>query len=305
MCTTNQTYITVGIPFYNAESTLLDAVRSIFAQTHKNWELILIDDGSTDNSLQLACSINDPRVTVYSDGKNLRLAARLNQIAQLAKYDFIARMDADDLISPLRLEKQLNLLQADSDIDLVSTGICSLNNNYEPVGIRSIRSEHILTPKKLLLGASGIVHASILGRSSWFKRNPYDENIKLSEDHDLWIRAFSNNDLSIAFIAEPLYYYREDSSVTREKLLLSYATDRRIIINDAKNKFKLYDRFHAITRNLAKTSAIKYFPNYALKLARKRRNVEVLSKANKMFFENEIAYIRNVNLTITNPKVGF
>lgn len=54
-------FVTICIPFYNAQSTLLDAVRSVFAQTHKSWELILIDDGSTDHSLELAQSINDPR----------------------------------------------------------------------------------------------------------------------------------------------------------------------------------------------------------------------------------------------------
>ncbi|MEN6400626.1 MAG: glycosyltransferase, partial [Armatimonadia bacterium] len=63
--------VTVGLPFYNNESTLLDAVRSIFAQTFQDWELVLLDDGSTDGSLEIARSIDDPRVRVIADGQNL------------------------------------------------------------------------------------------------------------------------------------------------------------------------------------------------------------------------------------------
>src|SRR5512136_1054483 len=79
--------VTVGIPFYNAGQTLADAVRSVFAQTLTDWELILLDDGSTDRGLEFARSIDDPRVRVVSDGRNLRLAARLNQIAEFARAE--------------------------------------------------------------------------------------------------------------------------------------------------------------------------------------------------------------------------
>jgi len=62
--------ITIGMPFYNAEKYLADAIRSVFAQTYQDWELILMDDGSTDQSLEIAKSVDDPRVRVFSDGKN-------------------------------------------------------------------------------------------------------------------------------------------------------------------------------------------------------------------------------------------
>jgi glycosyltransferase involved in cell wall biosynthesis len=72
--------MTIGIPFYNAEAYLGDAIRSIFAQTYHDWELILVDDGSTDRSLEIARAVRDPRVRVISDGQNRRLPYRLNQI---------------------------------------------------------------------------------------------------------------------------------------------------------------------------------------------------------------------------------
>src|SRR4030066_138114 len=95
--------VTVGIPFFNNQDTLPDAIRSIFAQSFQDWELLLLDDGSTDGSLQIAQSIDDPRVRVISDGCNRKLPARLNQIIDLARGQYIARMDADDLCGITRL----------------------------------------------------------------------------------------------------------------------------------------------------------------------------------------------------------
>ena len=125
-------FVSIGIPFYNAENFLLDAIRSVFAQTHKKWELILLDDGSEDRSLEIAQSIKDPRVRVYSDGKNKKLASRLNEIVKLAKYDIIARMDADDLMSPYRIKKQVEILAQNPHLDLISTGIYSVDDSFKP-----------------------------------------------------------------------------------------------------------------------------------------------------------------------------
>lgn len=300
MINEKQTPISIGIPFYNAESTLLDAVRSVFAQTHTNWELILIDDGSTDRSLELAKSIKDPRVRVYYDGENRRLAARLNQLTGLAKYDFIARMDADDLMSPVRLEKQIELLNADSDIDLISTGLCSLNNANEALGIRCATSKHTITNKGLLSGNSGIVHASLLGRRAWFERNPYKESMIKSQDTNLWVRSYSKNDLNVAFIPEPLYYYREDGNVTQNQLLLAYKMGRHTIIADAKNKFDLKLRSKALANNLAKTFLVRFFPDSAIKIARNRRNATLISKLEKKRIEDEVDYITGISLPIVD-----
>lgn len=293
-------YVTICIPFYNAESTLLDAVRSVFAQTHESWELILIDDGSTDHSLKIAQSIADPRVTVYSDGKNRRLATRLNELTKLAKYDFIARMDADDIMSPVRIEKQLELLNANSDIDLISTGLCSLSNENEALGIRCVVVEHLITSDALLSGNSGIVHASLLGRRAWFERNPYKESMVKSQDTNLWVRSYSKNDLNIAFISEPLYYYREDNNVTQKQLLLAYAMGRHTIIADAKNKFGLKLKSKAFATNLIKTFLVKFFPESTIKIARNRRNATLISKLEKKRIEDEIDYIKGINIPIVD-----
>lgn len=297
--------ITIGISFYNAESTLLDAIRSVFAQTHENWELILVDDGSTDDSLELAKSIKDPRIRVYSDGKNVRLAARLNQLTKLAKHNFIARMDADDLMSPVRLEKQLELLLSKPNVDLISTGMCSLSDDYEPVGIRCVTKEHLITATGLLSGGSGILHGSLLGRRAWFESNPYKESMLKSQDTNLWVRSYSKNNLHVDFIREPLYYYREDGNVSKKQLLLAYSMGRHTIINDAKARFSLRNRTRALSRNLARTCFVKLFSGVgALRIVRGRRNAAPLDMLIKENIKSEISYIRSINLPITKNDRG-
>ena len=101
--------VTIAIPFYNPGPAFEDAIKSVFAQTYTNWELLLVNDGSTDDSLEKALAIKDSRVQVINDGKNLGLGARLNQIAQLASGEYLARMDADDIMHPERIENKLFL----------------------------------------------------------------------------------------------------------------------------------------------------------------------------------------------------
>ena len=92
--------ITVGMPIYNAGEVLRPAVLSIINQSYFNWELIIIDDGSTDNSLEYIQDILDPRIKIVNDGLNKGLAARLNEIMDLGRGVYFARMDQDDISYP-------------------------------------------------------------------------------------------------------------------------------------------------------------------------------------------------------------
>ena len=104
--------LSVLIPLYNDENYIGYCINSLINQDlpKEDYEVIIMDDGSTDGSLEIAKSVNDSRVRVYSDGKNKKLATRLNEIAQLASYEYIARMDADDIMSSDRLERQIKIL---------------------------------------------------------------------------------------------------------------------------------------------------------------------------------------------------
>lgn len=181
-------YISIGIPFFNAEKYLEDAIKSVLAQTFQNWELILVDDGSTDRSLEIAQSFVDPRIRIIADGCNRRLPYRLNQIINEAQYEIIARMDADDLMAVDRLEKQIKVLNENPEIDLVVTSLYSIGNKNEILGKR-IYSNHQMQPKEILQGLTNLLHPSLLARKAWCKRNPYQVNNCLAEDYELWLSA--------------------------------------------------------------------------------------------------------------------
>lgn len=281
--------ITIGIPFYNCEAFLAAAIKSVIAQTYENWELILVDDGSNDNSLSVAKSFTDPRIRLISDGKNKKLSARLNQIISEAKGEYIARMDADDMLDPCRLEKQVTILKKNPSIDLVSTGIASISNDNK---IRGIRNYHNVKLSKydIVAGNIGIVHASILVRKSWYLRNQYKEGI-IAEDYELWNRAYFNNDLNCYKISEPLYYYREDGNVTYPKLMSAYKNQISIISQYIKDLS--FIEFLKINLKMYLKILIVFILNLLgmLGILLSRRSSDALTDEQILLIESKIKYI--------------
>jgi glycosyltransferase involved in cell wall biosynthesis len=216
--------VSIGLPFFNNQKTLADAIRSVFAQTLCDWELILADDGSTDGSLALARSIQDPRVRVVSDGVNRGLSSRLNQIAALARGRYLARLDGDDMMHPERLERQVAALESNPRADMVGTAMYSLDRSDRPRGIQGIAPGD--TRPIAVLTHAMLCHATITGRTEWFRRNPYDEFRRRSEDRELFIRTFRS--LSFLHLAEALYFCREELSVRLDKYLASCREVRSI-----------------------------------------------------------------------------
>ncbi|WP_227677794.1 glycosyltransferase family 2 protein [Psychrobacter frigidicola] len=262
-----QIYISIGISFFNDEKYLEDAICSVLAQTHPYWELILIDDGSTDRSLEIAKSYEekDSRIRVLSDGENKRLAARLNQVILASKYDYIARMDADDLMSNDRLEKQLNILEKNSAIDLVTTGCLTIGEDNELTGVR-LGKNYQMDAEMILNGLTNLLHASLLARKSWCVRNKYNENRVIAQDFELWLKSAKNNDLNYIVIEEPLYWYRVAENVTITKLIKGYNTQIEVINNSYKDvitkskKNKIINKFQLkklIVKSLNKFGLLK------------------------------------------------
>jgi len=197
--------VTIGIPFFNNARTLAAAIRSVFAQTFQDWELILVDDGSTDGSWEIAAAVRDPRVSIYRDGRNRGLAYRLNQIARLAHGEYLARMDADDLMHPKRLAEQVAFLDAHPEVDVVDTAMYSMDEQGRVLSVRGL--EKFRPTKAAALKSKLLHHATILGRTSWFRRNLYDVTLARSQDHELWCRTFRTS--VFGHISQPLYFCRE------------------------------------------------------------------------------------------------
>lgn len=204
---TSESLVTIAIPFYNAEAYLPYAIQSVINQTYKNWELLLIDDGSNDKSLEIAkkfCSI-DHRITLINDNKNLGLAFRLNQSIKIAKGIYYARMDADDIMFKERISKQINILEANQDIDVLGSNACVINEHNEITGIRYNFENS--TNDDSIKDCVSFIHPSITGKTSWFKNNLYDEKAIRIEDLELWSRTKSTS--VFKYSNTPLIFYRE------------------------------------------------------------------------------------------------
>lgn len=218
--------VTIAIPFYNASRTIADAVKSVFAQTYQDWELILIDDGSRDGSADRVKQIQDSRVRVISDGVNCGLSARLNQIATLANGDYLARMDADDLMHPERIARQVVFLAENPSIDAIDTATYTVDDDLTPLGIRGDESLDCRPESVLRNGL--FIHPTMMGRTKWFRQNPYDAEYHRAEDRELWCRTCTES--KFARLVEPLFFYREALTGNLQNYLNTGKTIRKILL---------------------------------------------------------------------------
>jgi glycosyltransferase involved in cell wall biosynthesis len=217
--------VTVGLPFRDCASTLLEAIQSVFAQTCADWELVLVDDGSGDGSPRIAASVDDPRVRVLSDGVHHGLVYRLNQLADLARAPFLCRMDGDDLMHPRRLEVQLAYLEAHPEVDVAGSGAFALDDAGRIRGLRKPAGAEIADPAAVL-GKPRLLHPTIMGRTAWFRANRYAPRFVRAEDHELWCRTLAHS--RFAVLDEPLLFYREPARVNLRNYVLSSRSGREI-----------------------------------------------------------------------------
>lgn len=196
--------VTIGLSVYNAADYIKDCIKSILNQSYKSFELIIVDDGSTDNSMEIVKGFNDKRIKVFSDGLNKGLAKRLNQIAKLATTPYLARMDTDDIMHSERIKKQMMFLENNPDIDVLGTNVYSIDNNNMVKGIRVSTEENMGI---LDFNFNHYVHPSVMAKTKWFLDNPYDEKVGRSQDYELWYRTKDISNLKI--YSEPLLFYRD------------------------------------------------------------------------------------------------
>lgn len=208
--------VTIGIPVYNAAPFLRDTIISVINQTYKQIEIIIINDGSTDNSMEIAASFSDNRILIINDGENRGLISRLNQLVNVAKGKYFARMDADDIMFTDRIEKQLSCFIGREDIDVVYSDAISINEFNNVNGYKETKP---FTSSEDILRKKTPIHPTILGTLEWFKCNPYDSNFFLLEDFELYLRTIDNS--TYFGIKEPLLFYRETSNYNSPKYLKS------------------------------------------------------------------------------------
>lgn len=205
--------VSVLMPARNVRPYIAEAIASILCQDMDAWELIVIDDGSTDGTADEARRQSDPRIRVLCDGRHLGRSARLNQGVALARGRYIARMDADDVAYPGRLRRQAEHLDAHPSVDLVSNHMLVITTDGDAVGTLRWRGgsheEIVAHPQAAFHFGQG----TCMGRAEWFAKWPYDVRRRRAEDDDQMLRSYRSS--RFERLPEILYAYRKPTPSLR------------------------------------------------------------------------------------------
>lgn len=207
--------ISVIMSVYNGETYLEEAIESIIKQTFGDWELIVINDCSTDMTGEILSRFSkmDKRIRVYTNEVNLRLPASLNKAISMCSGKYIARMDADDICLPDRLEKQYNFMEKHADTALSSCRFMTLKNGIYASGGAGGRCDNDAL-RAMLLVSNPILHPGVIARAELMRRLKYDESLTCTEDLELWTRTVMANE-KIEILPECLLIYRlHDKQIT-------------------------------------------------------------------------------------------
>lgn len=206
---TSTPVVSILMPVYNGKKYLAEAINSILEQSYTDFELLVLDDGSTDGSLELVRNIKDKRIRLIADGQNLQQPKRYNQGVQLARGKYIAIMHADDIALPERLRKQVNFLDSQPEYDIVGTKVCFFNEAG-----RYTRSTGVAKQGEYLqlycLFNCPFFHPTLLFRKQVLEEHPYREDFTTAEDYELWSRILRWH--KGANLNEILLHYRIHSS---------------------------------------------------------------------------------------------
>lgn len=181
--------VTIALPARNAAATLRSALCSLQWQTFEAWELLVMDDGSSDETAAVVRAMGDARMRVIADGRHAGLAVRLNQAVDLARGRYLARMDADDIAYPLRLRTQFDFLERHPEVDLVSARALAFRDDGTIIGLLPYRASHEEIMARPWRGIP-MPHPTWFGRIEWFRRWRYGvPEAPRAEDQELLMRA--------------------------------------------------------------------------------------------------------------------
>ena len=178
------------MPVYNGAKYLNEAVDSILNQTLTNFEFLIIDDGSTDQSINQINAYDDSRIQLIVNKNNIGQSAALNKGISLARGEYIARMDQDDISMPERLERQSEFMENHPDVDVLGTWV-QLMGKYDGILELETDSEKI---KMNLLTDQNLAHPAVMIRKSTLLKYDlyYNPTYSIAQDYDLWVRMFEH-----------------------------------------------------------------------------------------------------------------
>ncbi len=212
--------VSIIMAAYNAAGTIAEAITSIQNQTFSDWELIVVDDASLDDTATVVRDIaaQDPRVHLLQNLVNRGSGASRNRAWRAACSDLIAVLDADDISFSLRLEKQVKFLASHPDVTVLGSG-AELRTPQEGVVGQFIPQESDGELRNAILRRCPFVHSTVVMRRTFLEScNGYDESLRRGQDFDLWVRGLSHG--RYHNLTEPLVAHRLRTCPTWHSLFL-------------------------------------------------------------------------------------
>ena len=222
--------VTVLMAVYNGECYLREAIDSILNQTFKDFEFLIINDGSTDSTREIICSYDDPRIRLIDNEQNLGLTKSLNKGWKLAEGEFIARQDADDASEQERFAKQIAFLETHPEVALLGSWFKNIDSQGNLIGEYDVPCNTIEIRWKILFHCP-FIHGAVMFRKQTITEQIgfYDEQFVYAQDYDLWWRI--TRKLKVANLDEYLMKLRTNSS--------SMTTNYGSIVDDEPLQIKL------------------------------------------------------------------
>lgn len=231
---TREPLVSVLLPVYNGEKYLKDCINSVLNQTYSNFEFVIIDDGSVDSTESIISSYNDSRIRFIKNQQNLKLIATLNKGIKLSEGKYIARIDADDLMHPNRLQKQVDFLETNVDYVFVGSAVRLIKEEVEEESIRYY-TEHDDIVFSMLFYCP-FIHPSLLLRKSIINENElyFDSDFLHAEDYELWTRIVTFG--KVANLPEKLTSYRIHHDQISQQHIDYQKKQMQLIRNNFLNK---------------------------------------------------------------------
>ncbi|MGA8415353.1 MAG: glycosyltransferase family 2 protein [Candidatus Dormiibacterota bacterium] len=233
--------VTIAMPVWNCEATLPASLASIQAQTFENWSLELVDDGSTDGTVDLAMEAArvDKRIHAVVDQHHKEIAVRLNEVIERTDTEFFARMDGDDIAYPERFAIQLERIVSDARLDLVGGSILIFRDGGVAIGCRRSPLMHEQICAHPHRGFA-LPHVTFFGKTALFRRFRYRPSARLCEDQDFLARA--SRTARYANSPDLLVGYRENRLRMRKQL----RARRHLALHLAEIRWRLGDHRGAL-----------------------------------------------------------
>ena len=287
--------VCVIMPVYNGEKTIKLALASLLNQSYTNWECVIVNDGSTDGTRSILDSLKDPRFRIFHLNKNCGRGVARDEALKRSEGDYLAYLDADDMMYKDKLKVQVEFLEANPDIRMVSCGCITMNENFGALrasGMTSFMSDNIMKYGQAL----PLLLPATMVRLDQAKIFSYNHYLDVGEDYDYFARYCEG--YRYANIGKPYYYYLT-GNVTAKKLMY-YQT------NALRTDLVIWQRgrrFRAITNIFKRCTKILLYsiliPIIGVdRIVNKRGNKIEVSTAEQEDFKKELSTIKSISSTI-------